>query len=430
MKYASPRGTRDILPEEIALWQEIEKTCQEICLLYNYKEIRTPIFESTELFSRSIGKTTDIVSKEMYTFTDRGDRSLTLRPEETAPVVRAALENNLIQRDQLLKLYYFGPMFRYERPQAGRYRQFYQAGVEAFGSADPKIDVEIIQMAWQIFEKLGLLDLEVDINSVGDEKCRPQYVEKLKAYFKDQEKALCEDCRIRLQVNPLRILDCKEAGCQKIIDKAPASADNLCSECKGHFEEVVTLLRQGSGGQGWLGRSGIKYKVNHRLVRGLDYYTRTTFEVVSKQLGAQNAVCGGGRYDTLVEELGGKATPAVGFAIGMDRLVEVIKNSEFGMRSAELGIYIAILGEEAKKKGFEILIELRRMGISADMDYIGKSLKAQLKAADQSKARFTLILGEEEIKTGMAKLKNMQTTEQEEVPCDARTIAAKLQSPK
>jgi histidyl-tRNA synthetase len=245
-------------------------------------------------------------------------------------------------------------------------------------------------------------------------------VEKLKAYFKDQEKALCEDCRVRLQVNPLRILDCKEAGCQKIIDKAPASADNLCSECKGHFEEVVK----------WLGLAGIKYKVNHRLVRGLDYYTRTTFEVVSRQLGAQNAVCGGGRYDTLVEELGGKATPAAGFAIGMDRLVEVLKSTERRTQSTEIGIYIATLGEEAKKKGFEILIELRRMGISADMDYIGKSLKAQLKAADQSKARFTLILGEEEIKTGMAKLKNMQTTEQEEVKCDARTIAAKLQLPK
>jgi len=427
VKYASPRGTRDILPEESALWQQIEKTCQQVFALYNYREIRTPLFESTELFSRSIGKTTDIVSKEMYTFTDRGDRSLTLRPEETAPVVRAALENNLIQRDQLLKLYYIGPMFRYERPQAGRYRQFYQAGVEAFGSADPTLDAEIVIMAWQIFEKLGLLDLEVDINSVGDEKCRPQYVEKLKAYFKDQEKALCEDCRVRLQVNPLRILDCKEAGCQKVIDKAPASADNLCPECKEHFEKVV----------GWLGKSGIKYKINHRLVRGLDYYTRTTFEVVSKQLGAQNAVCGGGRYDTLVEELGGKPTPAAGFAIGMDRLVEVLKSTGHlpagrhgRTQSTEIGIYIATLGEEARKKGFEILNDLRQLGISADMDYIGKSLKSQLKAADQEKARFTLILGEEEIKSGLAKLKNMQTTKQEEVPCDARIIAAKLQLPK
>jgi len=408
------------LPGEIGVWQETEKTCQEIFALYNYKEIRTPVFESTELFSRSIGKTTDIVSKEMYTFADRKGRSLTLRPEETAPVVRAALENNLISKDQVVKLYYLGPMFRYERPQAGRYRQFYQAGVEVFGSADPLVDAEIVIMAWQIFEKLGLIDLEVDINSVGDEKCRPQYVEKLKAYFKDQEKALCEDCRVRLQVNPLRILDCKEPGCQKYIDKAPASADNLCKDCRQHFEKVVK----------WLGLAGIKYKVNHRLVRGLDYYTRTTFEVVSRQLGAQNAVCGGGRYDTLVEELGGKATPAAGFAIGMDRLVEVLKSTERRTQSTEIGIYIATLGEEAKKKGFEILIELRRMGISADMDYIGKSLKAQLKAADQSKARFTLILGEEEIKTGMAKLKNMQTTEQEEVKCDARTIAAKLQLPK
>jgi len=409
------------LPEEIGLWQGIEKACREIFSLYNYREIRTPIFEATELFSRSIGETTDIVSKEMYTFPDRKGRSLTLRPEETAPVVRAALENNLITKDQVVKLYYLGPMFRYERPQAGRFRQFYQAGVEVFGSADPLVDAEIVIMAWQIFDKLGLKDLEVDINSVGDQKCRPQYVEKLKTYFKEHEKSLCEDCRKRLELNPLRILDCKEAGCQKYIDKAPASADNLCPECKEHFAEVVR----------WLGLSGIKYKVNHRLVRGLDYYTRTTFEVVSKQLGAQNAVCGGGRYDSLVEELGGKPTPAVGFAIGLDRLVEVMKskilNPKFKQGSL---LYIVTLGEEAKKQGFGILNELRNLDISADMDYLGKSLKSQLKAADQANADFTLIIGEEELKSGKAKLKNMQTAEQEEVPCDARIIAAKLQRPK
>ena len=421
MKYASPRGTRDILPEEINLWQETEKTCREVFALYNYREIRTPIFEMTELFSRSIGESTDIVSKEMYTFPDRKGRSLTLRPEETAPVVRAALENNLTLKDQVAKLYYLGPMFRYERPQAGRFRQFYQAGVEAFGSADPLIDAEIIILAGQIFEKLGLKDLEVDINSVGDQKCRPQYVEKLRSYFKEHEKSLCEDCRKRLELNPLRILDCKEAACQKYIDKVPASADNLCPECKSHFEKVVK----------WLGLSGIRYKINHRLVRGLDYYTRTTFEVVSKQLGAQNAVCGGGRYDTLVEELGGKPTPAAGFAIGMDRLVEVIKSKILNQKSKQgIQLYIATVGEEATKKGFEMINTIRRDGISADMDFLGKSLKSQLKSADQANAGFTLIIGDEEIKSGKGKLKNMQTAEQEEVPCDAHTIAAKLQQPK
>ena len=418
MKYRAPRGARDILPGETPLWQVVEKTCRRLFELFNYKEIRTPIFELTELFSRSIGETTDIVSKEMYTFTDRKGRSLTLRPEETAPVVRACLENNLINQDRITKLYYLGPMFRYERPQAGRSRQFHQAGVEVFGSDDPLIDAEVIILAEQIFNRLGLKDLEIDINSVGCKECRPEFTKKLKAYFKENINQMCEDCRKRFEFNPLRILDCKEGPCQKYIESAPAAIDTICKECKKHFEAVIQQLDN----------LGIKYKINNRLVRGLDYYTRTTFEVVSRQLGAQNAVCGGGRYDALVEELGGKPTPAMGFAIGLDRLIEVIKELVVAGRETKvLDLYIATLGEEARKVGFDILTKIRKAGVSADMDYIGKGLSAQMKAADRNGAKSTLIIGEEELKTGKAILRNMKTAGQEEIACDARIIAEKLQ---
>jgi histidyl-tRNA synthetase len=419
MKYSAPRGTYDILPEETPIWQAVEKTCRRLFAIYNYKEIRTPIFEPTELFFRSIGETTDIVSKEMYTFTDRKGRSLTLRPEETAPVVRACLENNLISKDQITKLYYLGPMFRYERPQAGRQRQFHQAGVEVFGSDDPRLDVEAIVLAEQIFNRLGLLDLEVDLNSVGCGKCRPEFIKKLKAYFKSDIKKMCEECQKRLEANPLRILDCKEGPCQNYIEKAPAAMDTICADCKSHFKAVLAGVES----------VGLKYKINNRLVRGLDYYTRTTFEVVSRQLGAQNALCGGGRYDTLVEELGGKPTPAMGFAIGLERLIKVLEaqKPDTVSRKKMLSVYIATLGEEARRVGFDILDKLRRAGISADMDFIGKSLKAQMKAADREETRQVLIIGEDELKSGKAILRNMKTASQEEIACDARIIVEKLQ---
>lgn len=407
MKYQAPRGTYDILPNETPLWQFIEDTCRSLFQIFNYREIRTPIFEATELFTRSIGDTTDIVKKEMYTFTDRKGRSLTLRPEETAPVVRACLENNLILPDQLIKLYYLGPMFRYERPQAGRQRQFYQAGVEAFGSADPMLDAEIILLSVKLFEKLGLKDLEVDINSVGCKACQPKFKEAVRDYFKNNIKHMCDNCKERLESNPLRILDCKEPPCQKYIEKAPAAIDFLDSDCKRHFEGVV----------GWLDSLGVKYRVNDRLVRGLDYYTRTAFEVVSKQLGAQNAICGGGRYDDLVQELGGKPTPAMGFAVGLERVVEVMRESKVESRKLKIGpdLFIATLGDEARKIGFDLLIKARSRGISADMDFQGKSLKAQMKAADRMSARYVFIIGDEEIKKKAGILKNMQTAEQKEV---------------
>ncbi len=413
MKYKIPRGTKDILPDEIGVWQCVEDTCRKIFMRYNYSEIRTPILESTELFARSIGGTTDIVTKEMYTFLDKAQRSLTLRPEETAGVVRACLENNLIGPEKLVKLYYIGPMFRYERPQAGRFRQFHQAGVEVFGSADPLIDVEVIELGVRLFEELGLLDLEVDINSVGCKECKPAFRDKLKAYFKDVVKRMCKDCQERFKYNPLRILDCKERVCQKYIEKAPASLDSLCLECKTNFEKLIEYLKA----------YDIRYRINDRLVRGLDYYTRTTFEIISKVLGAQNAVCGGGRYDTLVQELGGKGTPATGFAIGIERTVEILKSqpqllANLVKREKGIMLYIAVVGDEAKKKGFSILTQVRKSGFTGDMDYLGRSLKGQMKAADKEGAKYTLIIGDEELKKNSGILRKMDDGSQKEISLD------------
>jgi len=406
MKYSSPRGTKDILPKEIKIWQFLEEKARQIFENYNYCEIRTPIFEQTELFTRSIGSETDIVGKEMYTFIDKGDRSITLRPEETAPVVRACIENNLLGLNEFIKLYYIGPMFRYERPQAGRLRQFHQAGVEVFGSEDPLLDVEIIDLGIKYFTEIGLPDLEVDINSVGCSLCGPKFKEELKNLFRDNVDDLCENCKKRYQTNPLRILDCKEPQCQSYIKNAPASFDFICEHCKAHFDKVLNFMKQ----------FGIKFKLNKRLVRGLDYYTKTTFEIISKSLGAQNAVCGGGRYDNLVEELGGRSTPAVGFAIGLDRLLMVLEAQKVKKPdSGRLKAYIAVLGEEAKQKGFEILRSLRNMGVRSDMDFQGKSLNSQMKVADKLGAEFTIIIGEDELKNGLAVIRSMDNKAQEQV---------------
>lgn len=406
MKYTRQRGTRDVLPSEMNKWHFVEDTARKVFERFNYSEIRTPIFEQTELFTRGIGEGTDIVGKEMYTFTDKGERSITLRPEETAPVVRAAIENNLFGQNELLKLYYIGPMFRYERPQAGRQRQFHQAGVEVFGSSDPLVDVEVIELGVKFFNEIGLKDLEVDVNSVGCSKCRPKYKEELKKYLHSKASELCETCKTRIDKNTLRVLDCKEPGCQKVIEKAPWSGDFLCEECKPHFDSVFKLL----------GQFGIKYKINKRLVRGLDYYTRTTFEVISRSLGAQNAVCGGGRYDTLVEELGGKSTPAVGFAIGLDRLMLVME--EQGIKAGEgmeLQVYVCALGGPAKLKGFEVIKNLRNADVSADMDYQGRSLNSQLKTADKLGAKFAIIIGNDELKNGLAVIRSMKDKTQEKI---------------
>lgn len=409
MKYSAPRGTKDVLPEEAVLWQKLEAAVRKVFALYNYQEIRTPIFESTELFTRSIGKTTDIVKKEMYTFEDRKGRSLTLRPEETAPVVRACLENNLISSDQITKLYYLGPMFRYERPQAGRQRQFHQAGVEVFGSADPMVDVEVIQLNLELLKEIGLTELALNLNSVGCPACRPDFIKLLKKYFKPLVGKMCTDCQERFESNTLRILDCKEEKCQKLIEAAPTAGETLCQNCRTHFDQVIRIL----------GDLGIRYKTNKRLVRGLDYYTKTAFEIVSEKLGAQNAVSGGGRYDNLVQELGGKPTPAVGFAVGLERTVELLKFQTSNIKlQNNIQLFIATMGDEAKKVGFEILSWARAKGISADMDYLGRSLKAQMKAADRTGARQVCIIGDDELAKKAAVLKDLSTGEQKTVPFD------------
>jgi len=412
MKFSSQRGTRDILPVDMPYWHGLEAVCRRLFRLYNYHEIKTPIFESTELFARSIGESSDIVSKEMYTFKDKGDRSITLRPEATAPVVRAAMQNNLIENDKVTKLYYIGPMFRYERPQAGRYRQFYQAGVEVFGSKDPALDAEIILLSEQIMNRLGLKDLEVNLNSVGCSECRPEYLKNLKDFFTSNIKSMCEDCNNRLEVNTLRILDCKNKQCQEYINNASIIEDYLCENCRNQLEQVKVYLDKFS----------IKYKTVNRLVRGLDYYTGTTFEIVSGKLGAQNAVCGGGRYDNLVAEFGGKPTPAVGFAIGMDRVVEILKqNTEHGKQNTDHRrkmLYVVTLGDKGREKGIDLLFQIRKRGYEADIDYVGKSLKSQMKDADRQNVKYVLIVGEDEVKSGKAILKNLATSEQKEISFD------------
>ena len=406
MKYQSLRGTHDILPDQTPVWQYVEKKIHDKLQSCGFSEIRTPAIEQSELFTRSIGDLTDIVSKEMYTFEDKGGRSISLRPEATASVVRSAIEHNLAIKDKISKLYYIGPMFRYERPQAGRFRQFYQAGVELIGSSSAFADAEVVLAGVLLFNSLGLRSLEVEINSVGCEKCRPGYEKELKKYLKDNSSKLCSDCNERIGKNVLRVLDCKKEGCRSVISSAPSLKEMICEECKTHFEQLTESL----------GSFGVKVSVNEKLVRGLDYYTKTTFEIVSKELGAQNAVCGGGRYDTLIEQLGGSKIPAVGMAIGLERLISVMEAQKLLPEPEKnLALYIAAIGLEAQKKAFKQVFELRKSGVSAETDLLGKSLKSQLKAADNLGAKYVLIMGEEEIKKGVFPLRNMKTGDQKEI---------------
>ncbi len=410
MKYQALRGTKDVIPKDTPIWQLIENAIHGIFQNYGFDEIRTPIIEQTELFTRSIGTTTDIVSKEMYTFVDKGDRSITLRPEATASVVRAAIENNLISKDRATKLYYIGSMFRYERPQAGRFRQFNQAGIEAFGSSAPETDAEVILAALKLFEAIGLKGLEVHLNSVGCSDCRPKYSENLKKYLESNESALCGDCKTRTQENTLRVLDCKEDSCKVIISKAPPLRDHLCENCRAHFDKLISLLAS----------LNVKIIEDSNLVRGLDYYTKTTFEIISNDLGSQNAVCGGGRYDGLVKELGGSETPAVGMAVGIERLISVMETQKIVPEyKSDLKFYIAAIGDDAKNLSFKIIEQLRGAGIKAETDYSGRSLKSSLKQADNLGAKYALIIGEDEISKGVVLLRNMATKEQSEIKIDS-----------
>ncbi len=393
------KGTRDLLPPATAVWNHVESVARRVFEAYNYQEIRTPILEETQLFARGVGEETDIVTKEMYTFTDRDDTSLTLRPENTAGVMRAYMEHRLDQRPGVQKVYYMGPMFRRERPQKGRYRQFYQIGAEAIGSESPAIDAEVIEMVVEVLSRSGLRDFRVLVNSVGDHTCRPVFIAKLREALAGEADKLCSDCQRRAATNPLRVLDCKVEADQPIIDKLPSIQDYLCEICRPHFEAVKQYLTD----------RGIAYEVKPRLVRGLDYYMRTTFEVVHGSLGAQNSVLGGGRYDGLAEMLGSKIpAPGIGFSIGEDRLVMTVEESH---TARPLDVFIAPLGETALRHAGILARDLRRAGVSVELATEGK-LKRAMELANKLGARYTLIIGDNEIAAGQYTLKNMQTGEQ------------------
>jgi histidyl-tRNA synthetase len=404
MEIKAIRGFNDILPDEIGKWQFIEETAREVFEGFGFLEIRIPILERTELFSRGIGEATDIVEKEMYTFTDRSGHSLTLRPEATASLARAYLEHQLYTFDPVVKLYCIGPMFRYERPQKGRYRQFYQIDVEVFGVENPMVDAEVMVMLIHFLKKVGLEKLELQINSLGCRDCRPRYREELKKFLTQKVFQLCEDCQRRLETNPLRIFDCKVETCQEAIVNAPKVNDFICLQCQKHFDDVKEYLEA----------AGLPYRLNPKMVRGLDYYTRTAFEVVSYQLGSQNAVTGGGRYDNLFREIGGLDIPGIGFAIGMERLISLLPKDKVFSQYPHL--FIAALGGETLKEAYQIINQLHLEGIRAELDYEGKSLKSQMRRADKLKVRYVLILGENELTCGKAVLRDMKTKFQEEIP--------------
>lgn len=404
MEIKAIRGFNDILPGEVGKWQFVEQIAREVFESFGFKEIRIPILEKTELFARGIGEATDIVEKEMYTFLDKSGNSLTLRPEATASIARAYLEHKLYINESISKLYFIGPMFRYERPQKGRYRQFYQIDAEVFGVSDPMIDAEVIIMLMHLLKKVGLERLELQINSLGCRDCRPKYREELKRFLEKDSFKLCEDCSRRIKTNPLRIFDCKVQTCQEVIEEAPKVNEYICSDCQKHFDHVKRYLNL----------VGIAYSVNPKMVRGLDYYTRTTFEVISFQLGSQNAVSGGGRYDNLFQEIGGIDIPGIGFAIGMERLISLLKDEEDFLKYPVL--FIASLGEDASKEAFRLINQFHLNGIWAEMDYENKSLKSQMRRADKLNARYVLIIGEDELKRGSAILRDMKNKSQEEIP--------------
>ena len=403
MKIRAVRGTRDIPPDEIPAWQTLERAAHDLLGRYGYREIRTPVFEETELFARGIGAETDIVTKEMYTFDDRDGSSLTLRPEATAGIVRAVIEHNLMNTDPALKVYALGPMFRRERPQKGRYRQFHQLDVEAFGFTSPTIDAEMIEVAVAYLEACGVREHELVLNSVGDGSCRPAYVETLRQALREHAPRMCGDCQRRAETNPLRVLDCKVPDDQAIIESLPKLAAHLCAECRDHFAEVCRQLKV----------LGIPYRLSHRLVRGLDYYVRTTFEVLSGELGAQNSVLGGGRYDGLVRDLGGPDVAGIGFAVGLERLALLLPEGE---PRGRCDVFLAPLAAEALDPTLVLQRELRGAGIRAMLDPEGRSFKSRMKQADKLGARFVAILGEDEMARGVWTLRDMTQSEQEDVP--------------
>ncbi len=404
MSISGIKGMNDILPGAVEAWQHLEQEARRIFGHFGYREIRVPVAEKTDLFCRSIGETTDIVEKEMYTFSDKGGTSMTLRPEGTAPVMRAFIQHKLYAQDPVNKLFYVGPMFRHERPQKGRYRQFHQIGAEVIGVDDPKIDAQLLAMLSHYFETLKVPDVALQINSLGCAECRPAYRQALIDYLEQRLDQLCSDCRRRYTTNPLRVLDCKVPGCQEATSAAPAMLDSLCTSCDEHFGQL----------KHYLDLLEVDFAVNPRMVRGLDYYTKTTFEMVTGSLGSQNAVAAGGRYDRLISDLGGPDLPGIGFAMGIERLALLLEDQNIAAPRPDL--FIATLGKEAETAGFALLTDLQRRGVQAEMEYTGKSLKAQLRRADKLQARYVVILGEDELAKDMVQLRNMDQSSQSEVP--------------
>jgi histidyl-tRNA synthetase len=416
MQVKAPRGTYDIMPDDIYKWHQMEQIIRQTAATFGYTEIRTPIFEHTELFERGVGDTTDIVSKEMYTFQDRSHRSLTLRPENTASCVRAFIEHSVAGGVLPVKWYYMGPMFRYDRPQAGRYRQFHQFGVEAFGSNNPAMDAEVITLVLEILANLGLHEYELHLNSVGCPQCREVYRQKLIEHIRPAKDKLCADCQSRFEKNPLRVLDCKVASCQEAIAGFPNMCDYLCTDCSEHYSRVRSILTE----------AGISYIHDNQLVRGLDYYTNTAFEIMIPIIGAQSSVAGGGRYNGLVKECGGPEMPGVGFAMGMERLLLAMNSQEATMPDPkQLDVFLALLDERYETRAMSMLSGLRRAGIRADRDYNQRSIKAQMKYADKMGARLVLLLGEDEFQRGVVTIRDMQTRQQSEVANDALIAAIK-----
>ncbi len=409
------KGVKDILPEETPRWRLIEDAARRWALCYGYQEIRIPIFELTALFARSIGSTTDIVEKEMYTFPDRDGTSLTLRPEGTAGTVRAFIEHNRAADPLPQKYFYIGPMFRHERPQAGRLRQFHQFGVESFGTADPRADIEVIALLWRLLSDLALPDLTLEINSLGSSGDRAAYKPLLRSFLAQQESLLCANCRRRMDTNPLRVLDCKVPDCRAATELAPRLTDHLSPEARAHFDQVLAGLAA----------IGVPYRLNPRLVRGLDYYCLTSFEITSTHLGAQNAVGAGGRYDGLVETLGGPSVPAVGFAVGLERMSLMLPETSSSSFN-ECLYYVAAFGEEGIKRGLVLLDELRRVGLSAHCDYRATTLKAHLRQADRSQCRYAILLGDDEAARGSIILRNLASKAQEELPLAGLTALLKV----
>lgn len=410
------KGTEDVLPKDSYRWQFVEDVMRKESAAYGFKEIRTPVFEHTELFARGVGQTTDVVQKEMYTFDTKGGESVTLRPEGTAGAARAVLEHGLVNDSLPIKASYFVSCYRYEKPQAGRLREFHQFGLECYGTQSPVADAELICAAQSIFDRLGIKQLRLEINSIGCPACRAEYHKALKEYFYGYKDELCETCNSRLEKNPMRILDCKSPVCSKIAQGAPKITDYLCDECKEHFASV----------QKYLDAAGVEYTVNPTIVRGLDYYTKTVFEFVTDFIGAQGTVCGGGRYDGLIEELGGKHLPSLGFAMGIERLLMLMDKQGIEIpKPSTCDLYVAVMGEKASLKSFEIIKAVRSCGLIAETDVAGRGLRAQMKYADKIGAKFSMVLGDNEIEQGKAVIKNMSSGEQTEIVLD-ETFAEKF----